>query len=210
VGDVFTLGSATWRAIAIDDDRVTVVPATGSMPRMPFWRGELPHRSYYAGLRLGRFRRDLAERVAELPPLPDDAGGPWPREANAVIQWLRKDCALDEASACNAILYVRQQLDVLGAISSDRTVVVEAFDDALGDGRLVVHSCFGSRVNRAWAMALSSAMRERLMTMASYFGCRLARVSCRPIWYVVSVRRKHASACWQSYPGRPCLALSSE
>ncbi|MGI6380702.1 MAG: DEAD/DEAH box helicase [Anaerolineae bacterium] len=162
VGDVFTLGSATWRAIGIDDNRVTVVAAAGSMPRMPFWRGELPHRSYYGGQRYGRFRRELAELVAALPPLPDDLVAPWPREADRVIRWLDRASALDEASARNAILYVRHQLDALGAISADDTVVVETFDDALGDARMVIHSCYGARVNRAWAMALSSAMRERL------------------------------------------------
>jgi len=139
-----------------------VVPAGGSMPRMPFWRGEMPHRSYYAGLRYGRFRRELAEQVAALPPPPDDPSAAWPQEADAVIRWLGRVSALDEASARNAMLYVRQQLDVLGAISSDDTIVVEAFDDALGDGRLVIHSCLGARVNRGWAMALSSALRERL------------------------------------------------
>jgi ATP-dependent Lhr-like helicase len=161
-GDVFTLGTNTWRVLEIDDDRMVVTDATGSMPRMPFWRGDAPRRDYHMGLRLGAFRRELAERVADLPPLPDDPSDPFPEEARAVIDWLISDYAMDGASARNAILYVRQQLDVAGTISSDRTVVVETFNDAMGDLRMVVHSCFGSRINSAWALALTHALQEQL------------------------------------------------
>ncbi len=160
-GDVFALGSSTWRVLEVDEDKVVVTGAAGSMPRMPFWRGEAPKREYYLGRRLGEFRRLLAERVAALPPFPDEVDADWPPAALAVRDWLRGEYAMDENSARNAILYVRRQLEAVGAISSDRTVVVETFTDALGDQRLIVHSCFGGRVNSAWALALSHAIRER-------------------------------------------------
>ncbi len=57
--------------------------------------------------------------------------------------------------------YVAGQVDHAGAISSDRTLLVEVFDDALGDPRLVIHSPFGGRVNGLWGIALASALRER-------------------------------------------------
>ncbi|NLG50993.1 MAG: DEAD/DEAH box helicase [Chloroflexi bacterium] len=160
-GDVFTLGSNTWRALEIENDRIIVAPGEGAMPRMPFWKGEAPQREYYTGCRLGAFRRLLAERVAALPPLPDDAGAEWPEEAEPVIRWLQADYALDELAARNAILYVRHQIDVLGEISSDRAIIVESFRDALGDQQMVIHSCFGGRVNSAWALALTQALREQ-------------------------------------------------
>jgi ATP-dependent Lhr-like helicase len=161
-GDVFTLGSSTWRALEIDEDKVVVADAGGSLPRMPFWKGEAPQRDYYSGVRLGAFRRALAERVTALPMLPDDPAVAWPPEAEPVIRWLQEEYALDERSARNAILYVRHQLDAIGAISTDRTIIVETFNDALGDGRLVIHSCFGGKVNSAWALALAHALRERV------------------------------------------------
>ncbi len=160
-GDVFALGSNTWRVLQIDEDKVVVGEAAGSMPRMPFWRGEAPKREYYLGQRLGEFRRQLAERVASLPPLPEGCPAAYPAEAEAVCEWLRNEYAMDTHSARNAIAYVRRQLDAVGVISTDRTVVVETFSDALGDQRLVIHSCFGGRVNSAWALALSHAIRER-------------------------------------------------
>ncbi|MBC7315982.1 MAG: DEAD/DEAH box helicase, partial [Chloroflexi bacterium] len=158
-GDVFALGTNTWRVIDIDEDKLVVTDAAGSLPRMPFWHGELPKRDYHMGLRLGRFRRALAERVRDLP-VPDTPVGEWPPETQPVLRWLAQEYALDENSARNAAHYVRQQLDVVGAISSDRTIVIETFTDALGDQRMVIHSCFGGRVNSAWALALAHAMRE--------------------------------------------------
>jgi ATP-dependent Lhr-like helicase len=166
VGDVFALGNNTWRVMQIDQDRMVVADAAGSTPRMPFWHGELPKREYHMGLRLGAFRRLLAERVAELEWAPEDPGGDWPAEAAAVFDWLGREYAMDEASARNAVSYVRQQLDSVGAISNDHTIVVESFADALGDQRLVIHSCFGARVNSVWAIALTHALRERLGTTA--------------------------------------------
>jgi ATP-dependent Lhr-like helicase len=88
VGDIISLGSNTWRVMDIAENRVTVADAAGSLPRMPFWRGEAPKRDYHLGLRLGAFRHELAERVAALPPLPDDAGDTFPEEALPVIDWL--------------------------------------------------------------------------------------------------------------------------
>ena len=161
-GDVFTLGSSTWRVQNITEDRIVVSDAAGSVPRMPFWNGEAPKRQYHMGLALGAFRRELAERVVDLPPLPDVSEVQWPEEANGVIAWLEEQYCLDEPSARNAMLYVRQQMDVLGAISSDRTIVIESFCDALGDQRLAIHSPFGARVNSAWALALANVMRETL------------------------------------------------
>ncbi|MBU1747171.1 MAG: DEAD/DEAH box helicase [Chloroflexi bacterium] len=177
-GDTMTLGSQTWRVLDVTDDRVVVSPAPGAVPRMPFWRGDAPRRDYHTGLLLGRFRRELAERIeSSLPPRfarpsqwegEPGTGSPPPLrgegrgggESSAMAEWLQRDHALDRLSALTATDYVRRQLDAVGAISSDRTVLVETFQDAVGDLRLVIHSCFGARVNSPWALALVSAFRE--------------------------------------------------
>ena len=147
-GDLFTLGSRTWRIRRILDDRVIVEDSPGALAMTPFWRGDTPWRSYELGLAVGRFRRQVAERL-------HDPG---------LLAWLRRDYALDENSARNVVAYVRDQLQAAGAISSDQTVVVELLRDPLGDARLIVHSPFGGRVNAAWALALVSALRERFHT----------------------------------------------
>ncbi|NLC57606.1 MAG: DEAD/DEAH box helicase [Armatimonadetes bacterium] len=164
-GDTFMLGSQVWRVVEITDDRVHVVEAPGASPRMPFWRGDIAWRPYDLGKRVGAFRRLVAERVRA-------AAGSWPstrqdREAAAkgwaapILDWLRRDYRLDDNCAWHVLDYVARQLRAVGSISSDRTVVVELFRDALGDPRMVVHSPFGGRVNGPWSLALAQALRER-------------------------------------------------
>ena len=151
VGDAFLLGSHTWRVRDIGDDRLIVQDAAGATPRMPFWNGDYPYRPYELGKRIGKFRREVAERVGAQHAAP----------LQQIEQWLRREYALDENSARNLIAHVQHQLDAVGVMSSDTTIVVETFQDALGEPRMVIHSPFGGRVNGAWALAIASAMRER-------------------------------------------------
>ncbi len=156
-GDTFLLGSQVWRVLEMDEQRIVVGEAAGATPRMPFWRGDYPWRPYELGARIGRFRAALAERVQML-----DRSDPSPEHgASAVEAWLQRDYALDEKSARNLVAYARQQLDAVGAMSSDTTLVIESFQDAVGEAHMVIHSPFGGRVNGAWALALSSAIRDR-------------------------------------------------
>lgn len=147
-GDVFTLGATTWRVQEVTEDRLIVTPAPGYLPRMPFWRGDAVRRDYHLGQIVGRFRRELARRIQAADP--------------GILDWLQQEHCLDRSSAQNAIRYVREQMEVLGTISSDRTVIAELFTDPLGDLRLVIHSCLGARVNSPWALALAGAFGEAL------------------------------------------------
>src|SRR5207245_8715688 len=79
-----------------------------------------------------------------------------------VISFLARDCALDRNSVVVAVDYVARQLEATGELATDRAVIVETFEDAIGEPRLVVHSPFGGRVNWAWAIVLAGAIRERL------------------------------------------------
>ena len=74
---------------------------------------------------------------------------------------LQRDYALDLNSARALYDYVKSQVDALGAISSDETIIVETFFDAVGEARVVVHSPFGGRINGAWSLALVDALKER-------------------------------------------------
>ncbi|HEY3289861.1 MAG TPA: helicase-related protein, partial [Anaerolineae bacterium] len=161
VGDVFLLGSQTWRVLEINNDRIVVGDASGVVPRMPFWNGDLPWRPYSLGERIGRFRREIVDKIQALRAATPE-GTVDPKEWVTLAAWLSKVYALDENSANNLIAYVSSQLDAVGVISSDTTIVVESFQDEVGEPRLVIHSPYGGRINGAWALALSDALRERL------------------------------------------------
>ena len=143
VGDVFTLGSTSWRIEDITHDRVVVVPAPGQPGRLPFWKGDAPGRPVELGRALGGFVREL-QRL-------DEAGA---RQRLTEI-------GLDEWAAANTLAYLAEQRDATGYVPDDRTIVVERFRDELGDWRIAVHSPFGAQVHAPWALALSARLRER-------------------------------------------------
>jgi ATP-dependent Lhr-like helicase len=155
VGDAFLLGSHTWRVRNIGDDRLIVEDAAGATPRMPFWNGDYPYRPFELGKRIGKFRREVAEKIS------DARKGAIELRPYEIEQWLQREYVLDENSARNLIAHVQHQLDAVGVMSSDTTIVVETFQDAIGEPRMVIHSPFGGRVNGAWALAIASMMRER-------------------------------------------------
>ncbi|MDQ3457266.1 MAG: DEAD/DEAH box helicase, partial [Actinomycetota bacterium] len=146
VGDVFLLGSSSWRIEEITHDRVVVSPAPGQPGRMPFWKGDQPGRPIELGRALGAFLREVGSAA------PASA---WARAAAA---------GLDEWGVDNLLAYLAEQKQATGHLPDDRTILVERFRDELGDWRLVVHSPFGAQVNAPWALVLAARLRERYGT----------------------------------------------
>jgi len=145
VGDVFQLGSSTWRVNAIEHDRVIVTPAPGAPARMPFWHGEYAARSIHLAPRVGELRRELdAVRT--------------PEQTALLAQ--RYQC--DEATAGSLVEYVHEQRAATGVVPDERIVVVEQFRDEMDSVRVVIHAPFGGRVNAPWGMALANRVRETL------------------------------------------------
>ncbi|WP_306369900.1 DEAD/DEAH box helicase [Nocardiopsis sp. CC223A] len=140
VGDVFVLGSSSWRIEGITADRVLVSPAPGRPGRMPFWKADAQGRPVELGRAIGAAVRRLGEA---------------PREAAAGF------AGLDPWAARNLAAYVADQRDATGHVPDDRTVVIERFRDQVGDRRVVVHSPLGDRVHAPWALAVAARIRER-------------------------------------------------
>jgi ATP-dependent Lhr-like helicase len=143
VGDVFMLGSSSWRIEEITHDRVLVTPAPGVPGKMPFWHGDAPGRPVELGRALGAFLRELG------------------RLSDADARARAAAAGLDEWAAANLVAYLREQQAATTHLPDDRTVLVERFRDELGDWRLCVHSPFGAQVNAPWALAIAARARER-------------------------------------------------
>ncbi|QLQ39909.1 Lhr family helicase [Micromonospora robiginosa] len=143
VGDVFLLGSSSWRIEEITPDRVLVSPAPGQAARMPFWKGDQLGRPVELG-------RAIGARVRALLRQSDD-------DAVAAL----RAGGLDDWAAGNLMTYLREQKAATRSLPDDRTVVVERFRDELGDWRLAVHSVLGARVNGPWALAIGRRLAER-------------------------------------------------
>ena len=143
VGDVFALGSTSWRIEDITHDQVLVTPAPGQPGRLPFWKGDTLGRPVELGRALGAFTRELGA----LPPA----------QARARVM----ASGLDEWAADNLLRYLDEQRAATGHLPDDRTIVVERFRDELGDWRVAIHSPFGSQVHAPWALVVAARMRER-------------------------------------------------
>ncbi|GGK64542.1 DEAD/DEAH box helicase [Ornithinimicrobium pekingense] len=146
VGDVFTLGTTSWRIEDITHDQVLVTPAPGQIGRLPFWKGEAQGRPAELGAAVGAFVRET---------------GGTPREA-AVSDLTGR--GLDPWAADNLVTYLHEQREAVAHLPDDRTVVVERFRDEIGDWRVVVHSPWGRPVHGPWALCLAARMRERYGT----------------------------------------------
>src|ERR1700737_66985 len=142
MGDVFQLGSSTWRIAAIEHDRVVVTPAPGTPARMPFWHGEYMARSLMLSHRVGALRRELAEA-------PDERD-------------LADRYGCDAATANSIVKYIAAQRAATGIVPDDKNIVIEQFRDETGAVRIVIHAAFGGRINAPWGMALAQRVREAI------------------------------------------------
>ncbi len=140
-GDVFQLGNQSYRIVRVERGTVRVEDAKGQPPSVPFWLGEAPGRSDELSQSVSRLRATVGERL--------DAGG-----AAAALAWLIGAVGLDTAAAEQIADYLAASKAALGALPTQTCVVLERFFDEAGGMQLVVHSPFGSRINRAWGLAL--------------------------------------------------------
>ena len=138
-GDIFQLGNASYRVLRVTSGKVYAEDAQGAPPTIPFWFGEAPGRS-----------RELSQRVAELLDGVDArlAGGEDP------AAWLAAVPGAPAEAARQAVEYLAAGRATLGALPGAGRFVVERFLDELGDMHVVIHSPLGSRLNRAWGLAL--------------------------------------------------------
>ena len=146
VGDVIAFGSASWRIQDIDRQKVVVNHAPGQPAIVPFWKGGHFGRDPDLSEAIGAFRRELYERAAD---------------EDAADAWLREEYPLDRWAARNLAAYFADQRRRGHPLGTDRQVVVECFQDDLGDNQLIIHSSFGNRLNTPWAMALRRQLRLR-------------------------------------------------
>jgi ATP-dependent Lhr-like helicase len=142
-GDVFQLGNTSYRIIRIETGRVRVEDAHGAAPNIPFWLGEAPGRSDELSAGVARLRANIDERLAGKA-----------HAVEAAIEWLVGEVGIDDGAARQIVEYLARARAALGALPTQDTLAMERFFDESGGMQLVIHSPFGSRINRAWGLAL--------------------------------------------------------
>jgi len=143
-GDIFQLGNTSYRIIKVETGKVMVEDARGQPPTMPFWLGESLGRTDELCHAVSRLAAQADERL-------DDG-------VDACERWLHEEIALPRAAAQQLALYLGASKAALGVLPTEARIVFERFFDEVGDTHLVIHSPYGSRVNRAWGLALRKRM----------------------------------------------------
>src|SRR5438445_9984530 len=147
-GDVFQLGNTSWRILRIGNGVVRVADAEGQPPSMPFWLGEAPARSDEMTAAVTRLRA-CADALLPGRGVPRREG-----ELGSAIDFLVKHYFLPASAAEQIAAYLGEGKRALGAVPTTQTLVLERFFDESGGMQLVLHAPFGSRINRAWGLAL--------------------------------------------------------
>ena len=124
---------------------VRVEDAHGVAPTIPFWLGEAPGRSDELSRRgLAAARRRSRRACAATRDR---------RDALALAAWTTSASPSAAASKWSSISRAAHARARRACRRSD-TIVLERFFDEVGGMQLVIHSPFGSRINRAWGLAL--------------------------------------------------------
>jgi ATP-dependent Lhr-like helicase len=142
-GDVFLLGNTSWRVLYVRGGEVAVRDAEGAPPSIPFWLGERPGRTPELSSEVSQLREELATAVAQGPEAIDEAS-----------RMLQSECGATEWAAEQALRYVEIQLAAMGLVPTTEQIIFERFFDESGGMQLVIHAPLGSRINRAWGLAL--------------------------------------------------------
>ena len=140
-GDIFLLGTHSWRVLKVETGTVRVADAQGLPPTTPFWLGEAPARTEElsaAGLPAAGARRGTLDRARRR------------RRARggARVRGRRRRRRRD-----------RRRLPgggarALGVLPTTDRLVIERFFDDNEAAQLVVHAPLGGRINRALGLAL--------------------------------------------------------
>ena len=141
-GDVFQLGNASYRIQRVERGTVRVEDAHGQPPNIPFWIGEAPGRTDELSVSVSRLRSEIEARLRE-----DKSGA-------SAKRWLIEDLSLAAPAAEQLIEYLAAAAAAFGCLPTQNRIVLERFFDEAGGMQLVIHAPFGSRINRAWGLAL--------------------------------------------------------
>jgi len=141
-GDIFQLGNASWNILRVNAGQVRVADAHGQPPTIPFWLGEAPGRTNELSAAVSKLREEIEGLLnADI-------------SEQDLVAWLVDQTGIPATGAAQLASYFASAYKALGVIPSNRTLVMERFFDESGGMQLVIHSPQGTRINRAWGLAL--------------------------------------------------------
>ncbi len=138
-GDVFQLGNTSYRILRVEAGRVRVEDAHGLSPTIPFWLGEAPARTDEVSAAVSRLREEVGARLTS---------------SDLALRYLVDQVGASEEAAAQIVDYFAAAKAALGLLPTQRDLVFERFFDETGGTQFIIHSPYGSRINRAWGLSL--------------------------------------------------------
>jgi ATP-dependent Lhr-like helicase len=149
-GDIFTLGGSTYQFSYAKGMKVFVDPKPNAEPTVPSWYSERLPLSYDLGIRIGEFRKNVADQL-KLGAEDDD-----------IIQWIMHNYYLDENTA-NAIYgYVKEQYQFMDHASNHEEITLERYIDEDGRQNFIFHTIYGRRCHDAIARIMAHLLQKRI------------------------------------------------
>ncbi len=149
LGETFTMGSQLWRIEKITHNEVEVTPARSATGIFPFWKAEEQDRDFRLSEKMGHFL-EHADRHCT------DAGF----GSELIDQY-----AMDEASSRELIEFLKLQKSATGTgLPHRHHLLIENIEEPVSRGeirQIILHTCWGGRVNRPFGLALSQAWEEQ-------------------------------------------------
>jgi ATP-dependent Lhr-like helicase len=140
-GDIFLLGSTSWRITRVSSGTVRVVDAQGAPPSVPFWLGEAPARTHELSDEVSQLRTGIDGLLAE-------------GNADGAVTYVEQRCGVDNDVAALVVQYLAAARAQLGTLPTREHLILERFFDDSGGMQVVVHAPVGARLNRALGLAL--------------------------------------------------------
>jgi ATP-dependent Lhr-like helicase len=141
IGDIFLLGTHSWRVKKVEVGTVRVLDAGTLPPTVPFWLGEAPARTMELSSEVSRLRQTVDDRLAS-------------RDERGALSAVRELAGVSQAVADQVVAYLAAGRSALGCLPTQDRIVVERFFDETEGTQLILHSPFGAAVNRALGLAL--------------------------------------------------------
>jgi len=147
VGDTFTLGTQNWQIHRITHSDVFVLPGSPKATAAPFWKAEENDRDFHFSERIGQFLEIAQGRLDD----PD------------FLKVLQQENFMEPGAAEKLIDFLKRQKEATACSLPHRHhLLIEIVSAGPGGApQAVIHTMWGGRVNRPFAMALSAAWQAR-------------------------------------------------
>lgn len=132
IGDIFVLAGKKYKVLSIKNDRVIVEEAKEENPTVPSWVGEQLPRSFDLSWEIGKFRSNIERFIKK-------------NNIEQAKKWLKERFNADDNTISNVIRYFKEQIDVLGIVPNNKTVVLEMWVDEYQRRHMIFHAAYGRR-----------------------------------------------------------------